>query len=385
MKQRRLMQIIAVAGAFLIVVSAGWYALRPTPLIQAQANFVSAETLQNDATGYARVITPRDFAFPADHGPHPEYALEWWYYTGNLQAADGRRFGYQLTFFRQSMTPAAPVRQSQWGTNQAYLAHFAVTDVANNRFYATAEAQRGGSLGLAGATADPYRVFVNTWSAEGTGEQPRLRAAQPDVAIDLQLRSLKPPTLQGEQANGLSQKGAEPGNASYYYSLTHMATDGVITLDDQPIPVSGLSWMDHEFGTSSLGEGQTGWDWFGLHLDDGRDLMWGQLRREDGTIDVGQGSITGTDGTVTPLGRDDVQVEALDQWRSPHTGAQYPSRWRITIPQAQIELVVEPLINDQELNVGLTYWEGAVRISGTTTGYGYVELTGYGVDSPPVR
>lgn len=383
MKQRRLMQALALVGALLLILGASWYALRPTPLVQA--NFVSAQTLENDTTGFARAVTPRRFEFPADHGPHPEYALEWWYYTGNLQAADGRQLGYQLTFFRRSLTPTEPTRQSQWGTNQAYLAHFAVTDVANNRFYATAEAQRGGALGLAGATAEPYRVFVNDWSAEGTGDQPRLRASQANVAIDLQLRSLKPPTLQGERANGLSQKGAEPGNASYYYSLTRMATEGVVTIDGQPIPVTGLSWMDHEFGTSSLGEGQTGWDWFGLHLDDGRDLMWGQLRREDGSIDVGQGSITAADGTVTPFGRDDVQVKALDRWRSPHTGAEYPSRWRITIPQVQMELIVEPLINDQELNVGLTYWEGAVRISGTTTGSGYVELTGYGMDSPPVR
>jgi predicted secreted hydrolase len=385
MIERRLGRSTALVVAGLMVIGASWYALQPTPPLQGQANFVSAETLENDVTGFARAITPRTFEFPADHGPHPEYALEWWYYTGNLQADDGRQFGYQLTFFRRSLTPTEPADQSPWRTNQAYLAHFAVTDVANNRFYATAAAQRGGSIGLAGATADPYRIFVKDWSAEGTGEQPRLRAAQQNVAIDLQLRSLKAPTLQGEQANGLSQKGAEPGNASYYYSLTRMATEGVVTIDGQPINVSGLSWMDHEFGTSSLGEGQTGWDWFGLHLDDGRDLMWGQLRRQDGTIDVGQGSITDEDGTVTTLRRGEVEVEVLEQWRSPHTGAEYPSRWQISIPKAQMQLVVEPLINDQELNVGLTYWEGAVRISGTTSGFGYVELTGYGTDAPPIR
>ncbi len=379
---------LGVVGSIILTLAVGLllgtYLLRPRPDIRA--NFVGADTLAAPSLeGYARAYEPIVFDFPKDHGPHPEYQLEWWYYTGNLKSATGRHFGYQLTFFRRALAPALDERDSRWGANQAYLAHFALTDVATGTFHNASELARGGEIGVAGARALPFRVFVKSWSAEGTGASVRLRAATEAAAIDLQLESLKLPTLQGQNGDGLSQKGAEPGNASYYYSLTRMATTGTITVKGETIPVEGFSWMDHEFGTSALGEGQVGWDWFGLQFDDNRELMWGQLRRADGSIDVGQGSITLADGQVLTLAQDDVQVETLATWRSPRTGAEYPARWRMTIPRADLELVIEPLINNQELNVGLTYWEGAVRISGTTTGYGYVELTGYGLDAPPVR
>lgn len=332
--------------------------------------------------GFAKVTEPRPFNFPADYGPHREYRTEWWYFTGNLESQDGRHFGYQLTFFRQGLRPDAPQRESSWATQEVYLAHLGLTDVANNRFYAADQLQRGGSIGLAGASAQPFRVFIKDWSIQGSGETATLRAASDGVALDLDVRALKPPTLQGDR--GYSRKGPDPSNASYYFSFTRMETSGTLTVDGQPIAVQGLSWMDREWGTTALGEGVIGWDWFALQLADGRDIMWGRLRRSDGAPDTqySQGTITSATGEVTPLSSDDLQVEALDTWLSPSTGARYPIRWRVRLPQQGLDLTVNAYIPDQELRVGFRYWEGAVAISGTSggqpvAGSGYVELTGY--------
>lgn len=335
-----------------------------------------------DDQNFARVTEPRPFSFPADHGPHREYRTEWWYLTGNLTSEDGRHFGYQLTFFRQGLRPDAPERESSWAAQEVYLAHLGLTDVANNRFYAADELARGGSIGLAGAQAEPFRVFLKDWSIEGTGENARLRAASEEVAIDFQVRALKPPTLQGDR--GLSQKGPEPGNASYYYSFTRMETSGTLEIGGQQIAVQGLSWLDREWGTSLLAEDVVGWDWFSLQLADGRDIMWYLLRRNDGTAETrySRGTITGPNGEVESISSADVEVEVLDTWLSPHTGARYPARWRLRIPRVGLDLDIRPHIPDQELRVGFQYWEGAVAVSGTSsqqpiTGNGYVELTGY--------
>lgn len=335
-----------------------------------------------DDQNFARVTEPRPFSFPADHGPHREYRTEWWYLTGNLKNADGRHFGYQLTFFRQSLRPDAPQRSSNWAAQEVYLAHLGLTDVANNRFYAADQIARGGSIGLAGAQAEPFRVFLKDWSMEGSGENARLRAATDEVAIDLQVRALKPPTLQGDQ--GYSRKGPEAGNATYYYSFTRMETSGTITIGGQPIEVAGLSWLDREWGTSLLSEDVIGWDWFSVQLADGRDIMWYLLRRTDGTPETGysRGTITGPNGEVESITSQDVEIEVLNTWLSPHTGARYPAHWRLRIPRVGLDLDIRPLIPDQELRVGFQYWEGAVAITGTSNGQsiagnGYVELTGY--------
>jgi predicted secreted hydrolase len=355
----------------------------------AQAEWAVARAVNGPVTGnFKRATEPRPLIFPTDHGPHPEYQTEWWYYTGNLQSADGRRWGYQLTFFRSGITPTAPERPSQWATNGVYLAHFTVTNAAGQRFIANAQMARGGAIELAGAQANPYHVFVKNWSAEGTGDTARLRAATDGASIDLDLRSLKPATLQGDR--GLSQKSAEPGNASYYYSLTRMQTTGTIIFEGTSTEVTGLSWMDHEWGTSALSNEQVGWDWLGMQLSDGSDLMWGQLRRTDGSADSITGSLTAADSAVTSLHDGDVQWTPLDTWESPHTGVRYPSRWRLQISKVGLDVELTPLIADQELRVGLTYWEGAVRVAGSRNGqpidgYGYVELTGYGPGGQPQR
>ncbi|HEX6292197.1 MAG TPA: lipocalin-like domain-containing protein [Herpetosiphonaceae bacterium] len=382
-----------LVGSITIVslLALGWRLIgaRLTTPAAAQADWAVARAVNGPALGnFKRVTEVRPLVFPNDHGPHREYQTEWWYYTGNLQGASGERWGYQLTFFRSGLTPDTPQRESQWATSEVYLAHFAVTDAAGRRFAADAQLARGGSIDLAGAQARPYRVFVKNWSAEGSGDTARLRAATEQVSIDLNLRSLKPATLQGNQ--GLSQKSAEVGNASYYYSLTRMQTTGTIAFGGKTASVEGLSWMDHEWGTSALGADQVGWDWLGMQVSDGSDLMWGQLRRTDGTAESIDGSLTDADSTVTPLQQGDVRWTPLATWRSPHTGVEYPARWRLQIPKVGLDAEVTPLIPDQELRVGLTYWEGAVRVQGTRggqpiDGYGYVELTGYGAGAQQTR
>ncbi len=336
-----------------------------------------------DHDGFARAIRPQSFEFPRDHGPHHAFRTEWWYYTGNLQNDDGRRFGYQLTFFRQALQPDSVPRQSAWASNQVYLAHFALSDPANDNFYYAERFSRAG-LGLAGATAEPFNVWLEDWSAGGSGDATlpmQLRADSGEVAIALELDSSKPFVLQGQQ--GLSQKSAEPGNASYYYSLTRMPTTGQISIAGNSHQVTGSSWLDREWSTSALGPDQVGWDWFSLQFDDDRELMYYQLRLKDGQPDpLSSGVLVAENGKTTPLGAADVRIDVLDYWTSPHSGGRYPARWRLQIPAAQLNLEIIPLMADQELQTSVRYWEGAVFVQGTRgqntiRGYGYVELTGY--------
>lgn len=356
------------------------------PVSPDRQRLTLGETLGRDeAAGYAKALTPRPFIFPADHGPHPEFKTEWWYYTGNLAAADGRRFGYQLTFFRIALTPSGGERPSAWGASQISMAHFAVTDAEEKHFYSTERFARN-ALGLAGAQAFPFRVWLEDWQASSAdGVFPmRLEAADDEVAIDLTLEAGKPVVLQGEQ--GLSRKSAEPGNASFYYSLTRMPTRGRLKLGDTEIVVSGNSWLDREWSTSALAPDQTGWDWFALQFDDGFELMYYQLRRQDGSADPASAGVwVVPDGSSSVLAREDLQLEPTGRWTSPRGGS-YPAGWRLRVEREQLDLRIEPLLADQELDATIRYWEGAVRISGEragkpVSGYGYVELTGYAEES----
>jgi predicted secreted hydrolase len=348
---------------------------------RARLSAVEAANGTNSA-GFARVTAPRPFVFPRDHGPHSQYAVEWWYYTGNLDTQDGRHFGFQLTFFRSALVPEAPARKSAWATTNIYMAHFAVTDVAVGQFHAFDRFSRA-AAGLAGATGEPYRVWLEDWSAEGSGPAGmamRLRAAQEGVAIDLALTNQQPPLLQGDQ--GMSRKGATSGNASYYYSLTHMATNGTIEAGGQRYTVRGLSWMDHEFGTGAIESDAAGWDWFSLQLDDGRDLTYARIRRVDGSFGFALSALAGPGGGKQDLNPSEIVVESLGIWRSPRSGAEYPSGWRLRAPSAGLDLQITPWLDDQELPLAVVYWEGAVRVRGSAAGRpiggnGYVELTGY--------
>ena len=377
-----------VAGLAAALSTAVLAACTPAPSEPPDEPLAVTELLgSGNAGSFARAVTPRTFEFPADHGPHPAFRTEWWYFTGNLSgsgAAAARDFGYQLTFFRSALDDDPAPRRSAWATSQAYMAHFALAapGAPGGGFFSFERFARGAG-GLAGAEVGPFRVWLEDWSAAGGDDIPplRLRAATPQVAIDLDLSPGKPPVLQGDR--GLSRKGREPGNASYYYSLTRMPTRGRISLAGESFEVSGLSWMDREWSTSSLDEGVVGWDWFSLQLDDGRDLMAYQLRRQDGSADpLSAGSLVAADGQASALAVTDYRIERLADWRSPASGRTYPASWRLTLPAERLELEIEPLLSDQELRHSFVYWEGAVRVSGTAAGApiggrGYVELTGY--------
>lgn len=335
--------------------------------------------------GYLRAEKPRHFTFPADHGPHPGFRNQWWYFTGNLTGADGRRFGYQLTFFSTALTPHAAKRESAWSAHDVFMAHFAVTDVSGKRFHFAERFSRA-ALGLAGAAGAPFGVHLEDWSARQFKVRPwgvRLSAADRDMAIDLDLTAVKPEILNGE--GGLSRKSATPGNASYYYSIPRLATDGVVRIGGERFTVTGLSWLDREWSTSALESGQVGWDWFALHLDDGRDLMIYQLRRSDGSSDpFSGGTLVGVDGVYRILKREEVQLEVARWWTSPETGVRYPARWRMRVPSAGLDLEVVPRLPDQELRTQFRYWEGAVAVKGSggsPDGSGYLEMTGYRIDA----
>ncbi|MHB1398495.1 MAG: lipocalin-like domain-containing protein [Trichloromonadaceae bacterium] len=354
----------------------------PAPAPRDTRKLSLSDTLgAEESAGYARALAPRPFVFPADHGPHPEFKTEWWYYTGNLAAADGRRFGYQLTFFRIALTPQPIPRASAWGVNQLTMAHFAVTDAEGKRFV-SAERFARNALGLAGAQAAPFRVWLEDWQASGPQQTfpMRLQAATDQVALDFTLEAGKPLVLQGER--GLSRKSAEAGNASYYYSLTRLPTRGTLRLGDEEFQLVGHSWLDREWSTSALAPDQTGWDWFALQLDDGHELMYYQLRRQDGSADPASAGVwVRPDGSSQGLGQGDLTLESTKTWTSPR-GGRYPAGWRLRVAQEDLDLAIEPLLADQELDVTIRYWEGAVKISGQrngqpVSGYGYVELTGY--------
>lgn len=414
MTRRIYLYAILLLAAFAVLAWLLW-PKKPTPL---QASLVSAAA-PADVTGFARAEGPREIMFPADHGPHDDFQTEWWYYTGNLTAETGEHFGFQLTFFRRALVPPAQRagRGSAWGADQVYMAHLALTDVNGGRHYAFERLARG-AAGLAGAQAEPFRVWLEGWevaevgagsgsagagsgrglkstsdmvkSAEadwGMGGPMRLRAAAQDLAsglnlsLDLSLGDLKGPVLQGDR--GYSRKGPEPGNASYYVSLTRLATQGTVTVGGKAFAVTGLSWMDHEWSTSALGAEQVGWDWFSIQLDDDTELMVFQLRRADGGVDAfSSGTLIAADGSTRQLGPGDFSIQPTDTWRSPATGAEYPAGWRLSVPIAGLDLTLVPWLADQEMDVSYAYWEGAVKIEGTAsgqavTGNGYVELTGY--------
>lgn len=377
-------RLIFAAVVLLLVAGFGfWWWQQAAQTTTAVSASLASLVADEDISGYARAIEPGGIIFPRDMGAHEAYQTEWWYYTGNLTAVDGREFGYQFTIFRRALTPPTLTDEStsQWRTNQVYFAHFTVSDIEGGQFYQHERFSRG-AAGLAGAQAEPYRVWIEDWSAtELSPGVVRLTANSEDVALDIELRQSLPPILQGDA--GLSQKGPDPGNASYYYSLVQQPTVGSIRLGDEVVEVAGVSWKDHEYSTNALSSDVVGWDWFSVQLEDGSALMMVQIRQEDGTISpFSAGTFVAADGSVRPLTATDMEITVTDNWRSPTSGAEYPAGWQIRIPALGVDLTAVPLMPNQELNLSTTYWEGAVGYEGTLagqpiTGRGYVELTGY--------
>jgi predicted secreted hydrolase len=333
--------------------------------------------------GFRNANVPWHFVFPRDHAAHDGFASEWWYYTGHVHTRDGRRFGFELTFFRVGLRPgqAKPEPgQSKWRGNQLYPAHFALTDENGQRFYHYEKFARA-ALGEGSASTQKLDVRVDDWSL--TGPAPfHMRAAAGGIAIDFTQRSEKPPAIHGH--DGISTKAACDTCASHYYSMTRLDTTGTLTYAGQRLPVTGITWMDHEFGSDELQANQAGWDWFAIQLDDKREFMLYLLRQKNGSVTPeSSGSLIARDGSVTYLRRSAFDVKATGTWKSPQTGGVYPSGWRVRVPSANVDLTLTPTVLDQELaNTvgGVSYWEGAVDVTDASAhplGLGYVELTGY--------
>jgi len=435
------MRRTALIFGFVVAILAGvafWLTQRTSEDAPLETSVSVSEAMGSaDTSGYARADRVIDFSFPRDHGPHPAFKTEWWYVTGNLDtegaaktpgrqpSTSGRDIGFELTLFRIAIRPpAAPPIQlaadtsasasgasasgasasgasasgasassrtsrSNWATDQIYMGHFAVSDITKEVQYDVERFSRA-AAGLAGAQADPFRVWLDDWEMAAIRPQDpidgafpmRLRAHGNGAAANLTLTPAKPRVLQGDR--GLSQKGEGVGNASYYYTYPRLATEGMVVIEGDTLDVSGLSWMDREWSTSALSDDQEGWDWFALQLDDGRDLMYYQLRNKNGSASrYTDGLIVGPEGQTTRIDKGDARLDVLDTYTTPDGSRDYPVEWRFRVPSEDLDLHIDAAFDDQELKVSVRYWEGAVTIEGTAgaspvRGHGYVEMTGYG-------
>ena len=419
---RMVIVLMMVTGVFVL-----WRVTSAPPTTAVGDSVGITEALSADTAGYARVEGPRPFTFPLDHGPHPEYKTEWWYLTGHLRTPSGRRFGYQFTLFRTAIRPPAPpataptvgtaslatsdsasppatasatiapdlerAREdlrtpSAWRTDQIYMGHFAVVDEENQSFRHEERFGRG-AAGVAGAQAEPFRVWLDDWSLAAIpaddpstpahtgpyGPAMALRAIGDPAALTLTLTPTREMLLQGDR--GYSRKGYESGQASYYYSYTRLRSEGRLVVGADTFTVEGYSWLDREWSSSLLSEGQTGWDWFSMRLGDGSDLVFFRLReRNEGDQPYTYGRLRHADGRLQDLTEYTLTPTAF--WQPPDVPeAAYPIAWNLVLPEASMDLTITALAPEQELHTTVRYWEGAVDVSGSHRGEGYVELTGY--------
>jgi predicted secreted hydrolase len=324
------------------------------------------------------------YSFPHDYFNHPAFQTEWWYYTGNLQSADGHRFGFELTFFRQAVH-RDPIKNAVWDAQDLYFAHLALSDLSGGRFYHTERANRSGP-GIAGIDEASHRIWNGNWQVAWKDSNQQLQAIAYNFELHFAMRPDKSPVIHGE--NGVSQKAEGIGRASHYVSLTRLATSGTIILDGKAFTISGLAWMDHEFFTHQLDPEQSGWDWLGLQLDDRTELMLFHIRRKDGSIDpFSAGTYVDAQGKTTHLRNEDFTLQSLgNSWKSPASGATYPIQWRMEVPKLSLAIEGTAPLASQELTgktkLAPTYWEGAITVSGKRAGLpvhgaGYLEMTGY--------
>jgi len=344
-----------------------------------------------DQSDFLSVTGPCNLVFPKDHGSHWGYRTEWWYYTGNLDAETGNRYGFQLTFFRSQINAPAdekrrPSPSSAWRARQIYLGHAAITDIFKKR-HLQSELMARGALGMAGVSQEAMdtMVFIKNWSAKIGANRHLLKTVTDDFSYELTLKPVKPPVLHGDA--GYSRKGSTPERASCYYSFPRLKTEGVLTFGAKTIAVQGLSWMDHEFSTAPLEPGIIGWDWFSLQLSDQTEIMLYLMRNEQGRFSpVSSGTYIDVSGKPQHLTINDFKVDVLNFWKSSRSQAVYPVHWRLTVFPLAIQLTAKASLSDQEMQTqattGLTYWEGSISINGSVgkrpvKGKGYVELTGY--------
>lgn len=336
--------------------------------------------------GWRRIEVPLELSFPRDHGSHPDTRTEWWYLTGEARDAEGNPFGFQFTIFRRGLEANPPTPSPRLRPSQVLAGHLAVVDVRAGRFL-RAERVRRVDGALAFASEADLHVALDHWEIQrGEGDAITVTASGgvDGPRIHLTCRPSKPPVRQCE--GGLSKKGPEPGNASAYVSWTRLAVEGTLGIGAQARSVKGEAWFDHEWGTGQLGAGVAGWDWFGIRLDDGRELMLYGLRREGGgSTEFSSGTVVSRDGATTHLTYGSFSMERLGSWTSPATGAAYPAGFRLRVPSEGIDVVARPPVADCELDTrattGVVYWEGPIEVhdaaSGRPAGRGYMELTGY--------
>jgi len=336
------------------------------------------------AAQYRTALPGYHYEFPRDHFNHPDFQTEWWYYTGNLKSTDGRRFGFELTFFRQAVS-RDPTKTSAWEVQDLYLAHLALSDLDGGKFYHAERTNRSGP-GIAAVNESLGRIWNGNWQIQWRGSDQELQAVDPRFQLHFALHAEKPPVIHGE--NGVSQKAEGLGRASHYISLTRLATSGTIDLGNKTFEVAGISWMDHEFFTHQLDSNQIGWDWLSLQLEDHTELMLFQIRRKDGSIDpYSAGSYVDANGKTTHLRSSDFKFEPVgEKWTSSLTGATYPIHWKVSIPKLGIEVEAVTPLPSQELTSNSklipAYWEGAIVLTGhhnaqLLSGAGYLEMTGY--------
>jgi predicted secreted hydrolase len=323
--------------------------------------------------GFAPVTPGKTFAFPADHGPHPDHRIEWWYVTANLVDSAGAAYGAQWTLFRQAMTPGA--QQEGWANQQIWMGHAAVTRADTHRY---SEAFARGGVGQAGLETKPFRAWIDSWEMRGSDRMREetiapleLNASGADFSYALRLNADRPLVLQGDA--GYSKK-SERGQASYYFSQPYFKAAGSITIDDKPHEVTGLAWMDREWSSQPLASDQTGWDWLSLHLTSGEKLMLYRLRQKDGHNDLygnwiepdGRSiEIASTDNSMTPTALTEIE------------GRKIPTAWRIAIPSRSLTIECVPLNPRSWMGTSFPYWEGPISFKGSHSGLGYLEMTGY--------
>ena len=336
------------------------------------------------ATNFSQALAPRSWSFPRDHGRHDGFKTEWWYFTGNLRNSAGRLFGYQITFFRTALVPTTTTRPSPWAFRDLYFAHAAVSDIAEGgagKFHFADRLQRG-RPGLAWASDKSMDVVLADWSGKmDDAGRIALHAADDAFAIDLTCDPGRGPVLEGP--GGVNAKGHELGEASYYYSMTRLPTHGMLRLGDETFTVAGPTWMDHEFSSDALAKDQVGWDWMGLDLANGDDLMVYRMRTASGGTDYLSGTLITPDGKPHYLTVADLSLAGSDIWKSPQSGGAYPQSWKLTVAGLG-EFTVKSRMPGQELitthSSNVTYFEGSAEVldkNDHPAGEGYLEMTGY--------
>jgi predicted secreted hydrolase len=329
--------------------------------------------LGSNANDYAQVTQGKVFSFPADHGPHPDFRIEWWYLTANLTDSSGTAYGVQWTLFRQALQPG-PQREG-WANQQIWMAHAAATRADTHRF---SERFARGGVGEAGVETSPFHAFIDAWAMRGAENTDpnriaplELTATAKDFSYTLKLDADRPLVLQGD--GGYSRK-SERGQASYYYSQPFFKVSGHLAIDDKTVDVSGQAWMDREWSSQPLAADQTGWDWFALHLASGDKLMLYRMRQRDGQNFI-SGTFIAADGVTRQLSSADVKMQPQETVEI--GGRRLPVQWDVAIPSLEFAIHTVPLNPRAWMGTGFSYWEGPISFRGSHTGVGYLELTGY--------